>query len=196
MGNKAKEFIRAGDRFVVYAIYQYDDKPGALMSYLTYKQNETDRIRKEVKQRRSNIKRRKSCDAFMAERREVLANARKLHASGIKRVQKEKKEAIAAAAAAEEEEAAEAVEDEGEEDENGRKRGNKRQQTNKPRWLLLYEAKFSSYNELLYDAAVDQGGKGSKDGKDAGEVSVRPLHCTSRYCLHGIALWTKSQIRK
>ena len=140
LANKAKEFIREGDRFVVYAIYQYDKAPGALTTYLLYKQNEEDKIRKEVKGMRRNIQRRKSMDLFMAERKEVLALARQQHATGIQQ-HRDHKEALVQAEhdAAEEEERLKNEEEE------------HRKQTHKPRWLLLYEAKFTSYNDLLYD---------------------------------------------
>ena len=137
LGNKAKEFIREGDRFVVYAIYQYDSQPGALTAYLTYKQSEDDKIRKEVKGIRKNIARRKSMDLFMQERREVLELARKTHAKGIQRIKQEKDTASALAVQT----TLDALQD----------AAKKKTQTHKPRWLLLYEAKFTSYNDLLYE---------------------------------------------
>ena len=137
LGNKAKEFIREGDRFVVYAIYQYDSQPGALTAYLTYKQSEDDKIRKEVKGIRKNIARRKSMDLFMQERREVLELARKTHAKGIQRIKQEKDTASALAVQT----TLDALQD----------AAKKKTQNHKPRWLLLYEAKFTSYNDLLYE---------------------------------------------
>ena len=141
LGNKAKEFIQNGDRFVIYAIYQYDSQPGALTSYLTYKQSEDDKIRKEVKGIRRNIARRNSMDAFMKERKEVLELARKTHADGILRHKEEK-------IAAKKEAAQEATDALIVSDETAAQR---KEETHKPRWLLLYEAKFSSYNDLLYE---------------------------------------------
>ena len=151
LGNKAKEFIMKGDRYIVYAIYQYDDKPGALTSYLTYKQSEDDKIKKEVKGIRKNIARRKSIDAFMQERKDVLTLARRQYADDIKRIQDEKK----AAAEKEKREAAEREElaNKKQKELNNK---NKRLESSKPRWLLLYEAKFSSYNDLLYDDSNSQ----------------------------------------
>ena len=157
LGNKAKEFINAGDRFVIYALYQYDSEPGALTSYLTYKQSDDDKIRKEVKGIRRNIQRRKSIDAFMNERKEVLALARKQHADGIQKVKDTKEAAAVAAAAARQAELDKANGETNDGDgESGEGAGGKtRHQTNKPRWLLLYEAKFKSYNDLLYEDGSD-----------------------------------------
>lgn len=72
----------------------------------------------------------------MAERGEVLANARKVHAEGIQRAAERRRKS------ASEEEEAEAAADA--EEENEAKR-----EPSEPRWMLLYKAKFESYTKLL-----------------------------------------------
>ena len=79
-----------------------------------------------------------SLDAFMTERGEVFANAKKVHAEGIKRAAERRQKS-----AYKEEEAAEA-EAEAEAEEEAKKKG-----PSEPRWMLLYKAKFESYSELL-----------------------------------------------
>jgi hypothetical protein len=74
----------------------------------------------------------------MTERGEVFANAKKVHAEGIKRAAERRQKS-----AYKEEEAAEA-EAEAEAEEEAKKKG-----PSEPRWMLLYKAKFESYSELL-----------------------------------------------
>lgn len=74
----------------------------------------------------------------MAERSEVLAHARKVHAEGIKKAANARKSAL-------NEEAANAsAEEESQEDADQENKGPKQ-----PRWMLLYKAKFESYSKLL-----------------------------------------------
>ena len=73
----------------------------------------------------------------MAERGEVLANAKKVHAEGIKRAAERRRESAYEVEAAEAEAEAEA-------EEEAEKKG-----PSEPRWMLLYKAKFESYSKLL-----------------------------------------------
>ena len=74
-----------------------------------------------------------SLDAFLAERSQVLEKARQMHAMGIKQ---------AADAKRAKQSAVDATETEAES--KRKKKG-----PSKPRWMLLYEAKFESYAKLL-----------------------------------------------
>lgn len=133
---KAKEFVMKGDKYIVYALYKYDTNFDSLEAYLRYKMTDDERIQKEVGRTQKMLKRRKSLNAFMAERGEVLANARKVHAEGIQRAAERRRKS------ASEEEEAEAAADA--EEENEAKR-----EPSEPRWMLLYKAKFESYTKLL-----------------------------------------------
>jgi hypothetical protein len=72
----------------------------------------------------------------MAERSEVLAHAKLVHAEGIKRAAERRQSAL--------EESLEDSEGDAEKDTAVKKKG-----PSEPRWMLLYKAKFESYSELL-----------------------------------------------
>ena len=75
-----------------------------------------------------------SLDAFMAERSEVLEKAKQIHALAIQQAADDAKKA---------QENADETKEKTEVEEK------KKKGPSKPRWMLLYEAKFESYAKLL-----------------------------------------------
>ena len=75
-----------------------------------------------------------SLDAFMAERSEVLEKAKQIHALAIQQAADDAKKA---------QENADETKEKTEVDKK------KKSGPSKPRWMLLYEAKFESYAKLL-----------------------------------------------
>ena len=148
---KCLNLLEEQDKYVIYCLYKYTDEAASLRCYLKYRKTANERAAEQTAarvrsdQRLANM--RTSLDEFAAERKAVFEMTRDELARNPRAKAEPEPEPEPAKPA---------------------KKKKKKKEKHKPRWLLLYEAKFDAYaNVLQRDGQGSQKKLVQEEGKEA-----------------------------